>query len=743
MPLSLPSLIFLATAILEAIALVYLYRRVRATSAAANWFMIATITNIALAATCILAGESSSLATSRAWLGINLFINGVAPATLLIFAARFAGKDAWFRTFYGPLFLCLPTFIYLALLQTRLVFDLNRMTVPTFNPVSLGGPLMSLGVLYFMGTIIAVVVILIRYYRTLKDPLKKRETGLIIWSWVGVIFISGLYQGIPESVSHLPYFPLNIPLTAVQFLVITYALARYGLYVFNPSDVASSIVEAVPGVMLVADHTGTILFANHGARQILGYEPGQLTGQLLQCVFPDEKSYKQFSGTVLQPLVQDRKATVELEDIELRDARGHLQPMNVSATCSRDHHGNLVNITLIFLGIAQLKEVQKQLAAEKASVERKVIERTKELSEAQARLAASLGSLPFGFAVVDPNDQIIFSNGTLTHLLGRSIPHDPAASKRALQQVNATYAPSINILDSLHETQAKRQVIEHNIEFGPMFFRFLFVPVVSNENGADIVAGSVLIMEDTTEEKAMERSRDEFFSIASHELRTPLTAIRGNADMMLQYYPEALKDPSLKEMVEDMHNSSIRLITIVNDFLDTSRLEMGKIDFKSTAFDMVELINQTLREYDVTGSRRKLELKLEAPKAPIPLAFADRDRTRQILINLLGNAIKFTETGGVTFRLEPTKQSLRVFVTDTGKGIPTENQHLLFHKFQQAAGSILTRDDTRSTGLGLYISRLLAEGMSGKLDLVKSEVGKGTTFKLELPLETKPASGAR
>jgi signal transduction histidine kinase len=247
------------------------------------------------------------------------------------------------------------------------------------------------------------------------------------------------------------------------------------------------------------------------------------------------------------------------------------------------------------------------------------------------------------------------------------------------------------------------------------------------------MVGSVMIMEDTTEKKVMERSRDEFFSIASHELRTPLTAIRGNADMILEYYKEQLKDPSLKEMVSDMHNSSVRLITIVNDFLDTSRLEQGKIEFKTAPFDVVQLVRDTLREYDVTGSRRKLSLELAEVKGSLPLVMADRDRTRQILINLIGNAVKFTEKGGVTISLEPSDKKMKISVTDTGKGIPVESQHLLFHKFQQAASSILTRDDTRGTGLGLYISRLLAEGMAGSLELGHSEAGKGSTFVVELP----------
>jgi signal transduction histidine kinase len=118
----------------------------------------------------------------------------------------------------------------------------------------------------------------------------------------------------------------------------------------------------------------------------------------------------------------------------------------------------------------------------------------------------------------------------------------------------------------------------------------------------------------------------------------------------------------------------------------------------------------------------------------LPLVHADPDRTRQIIINLVGNAIKFTDKGGVTIHLTTDKQVVKIAVSDTGKGMPLASHHLLFRKFQQASNNALTRDSTRGTGLGLYISQLMATGMHGKLYLESSEVGHGSTFTLELPV---------
>ncbi len=383
--------------------------------------------------------------------------------------------------------------------------------------------------------------------------------------------------------------------------------------------------------------------------------------------------------------------------------------------------------------LGSLEDARTELEQQKGAVEQQVVERTRELAAAQAELEASVRSLPFGFAVIDQNDSVVFFNSLLSRLMGHTISTDAAESKAALQAFSKDYADILDVLGCIHDAQVKRQPIEKHVSKGSQFFRFFFMPVLSGPDAKQVL-GTVLIMEDETEEKAAQRSRDEFFSIASHELRTPLTAIRGNSGMLIDYYGKDLKDPDMKTMLTDIHSSSLRLIDIVNDFLDMSRLEMGKIEFKTEPVDTAELVKQILREYDVTSSHQKLRLTLGPVAKGVPMAQADKERLRQILINLVGNGLKFTEEGGVTIHVAEGKAGrVKISVTDTGKGIAESMQHLLFRKLQQASESILTRDDTQSAGLGLYISRLLAEGMGGTLVLESSELGKGSTFTLELP----------
>jgi signal transduction histidine kinase len=245
--------------------------------------------------------------------------------------------------------------------------------------------------------------------------------------------------------------------------------------------------------------------------------------------------------------------------------------------------------------------------------------------------------------------------------------------------------------------------------------------------------GVVILVEDVTEQTLIERSKDEFFFIASHELRTPLTAIRGNASLMQQYYPQILKDKNLAEIVDDIHTSAIRLIELVNDFLDASALEQGKIQFDIERFSLAGVIDEVLRELQGLANGKGIALIADDSLKHLPKVTADRKRVKQVVYNLVGNALKFTDSGTITVSGQTSGNFVHCTVTDTGRGMAKESQKLLFRKFQQAGSTLLARDATSGTGLGLYISKLIIELLNGKISLERSEIGKGSTFGFTLP----------
>lgn len=380
--------------------------------------------------------------------------------------------------------------------------------------------------------------------------------------------------------------------------------------------------------------------------------------------------------------------------------------------------------------LEEAHELEDKLEVEKESVEHKVQIRTQELFQEKAKLISSIENLPVGFMMVNIEMELMVVNNLAEHMLGGT------KSINLVGEIKKILGAKLDVVEYVKQCGIhKKRVIFDNLERNGKVIRILLSPILTGEKN-DICIGVVILFEDVTEAKIVERSKDEFFSIASHELRTPLTAIRGNTSMILQYMDAQLKDPQLKEMIKDIHESSLRLIAIVNDFLNLSRLEQGKIQFKTISVDIISLIRKVIAEMQGSASEAKLHLTLKESTAPVPRVLADPDRVKEVLINLIGNSLKFTEKGGVTISIDPQKNILKIMVTDTGRGISLKNQSLLFHKFQQAESNLLTRDTTRGTGLGLYISKLMIKGMGGNIILEQSIPNQNTVFSFTLPYVT-------
>ncbi len=234
------------------------------------------------------------------------------------------------------------------------------------------------------------------------------------------------------------------------------------------------------------------------------------------------------------------------------------------------------------------------------------------------------------------------------------------------------------------------------------------------------------------------RAKSEFMANISHELRTPMNAIIGFTDLVLTTELQRTQ----REYLENVHRSGYNLLGIINDILDYSKMEAGKLNIENTAFKLCQLVEQTVDTLAIKAFEKKLELICETdPSLPVQV-MGDPGRIQQILVNLLGNAIKFTEKGEVVVALERGSviqgsdgrrfQPVTLAVKDTGIGIPKEKMDHIFESFTQADST--TTRKFGGTGLGLTIARNLAEIMDGSLE-VQSELGKGSVFTLSLSLE--------
>jgi PAS domain S-box-containing protein len=269
------------------------------------------------------------------------------------------------------------------------------------------------------------------------------------------------------------------------------------------------------------------------------------------------------------------------------------------------------------------------------------------------------------------------------------------------------------------------------------------VAVSPIEDPTGRVTGFLHLSKDITEKKRYEERlkeldtmKSDFVSSVSHELRTPLTAIKGSVDNMLDGLTGELNEKQIRYLGRIKSNTD-RLARLINDLLDLSRIEAGRIELKPARLEVATLardITETLRPI---AAEKMIEFEITPAKGPVT-AWADRDKITQVIMNLIGNALKFTPSlGRITVAIECNGDGwVQVSIADTGPGIPRSEAEKIFDKFYQVASA--DRHKARGTGLGLSISKSLVEMHGGKI-WMESEVGRGSTFFFTLPALRAPA----
>ncbi|GLS45209.1 ATP-binding protein [Methylobacterium brachythecii] len=334
----------------------------------------------------------------------------------------------------------------------------------------------------------------------------------------------------------------------------------------------------------------------------------------------------------------------------------------------------------------------------------------------------------------DDQGRITFANEGFAAMLGMR-PLDLLGSAVQLQVLESS--------ETVQRADGVRQVEERvlPVDGRPRWFSFIEMPVQGTGGaphwlraGCDVTArveATRSLDEAKSRAESANIAKSRFLATVSHEFRTPLNGILGMADLVL----ETGLDAEQRTYVEAVQTSGRALLTLVDGILDFSRIEAGKLDLAAEPFDVAATVEGVVELLAPRAQDKGLEIALDVSEDFLAQRVGDADRVRQILLNLAGNAIKFTEAGGVGVSLSQAEGAVVLSIEDTGPGIPEERIPLLFEEFEQGDGSASRSHE--GTGLGLAITQRLVDRMGGRIE-VNSKPGRGSVFRVILPL---PLSG--
>ena len=425
---------------------------------------------------------------------------------------------------------------------------------------------------------------------------------------------------------------------------------------------------------------------------------------------------------------------------ELTDSAHRIEMGDVTAahqTLRSDEIGVLINSFAKMVQAVQLRERELATAlGESRELASVTSESRRRVEAAHADLLATLETVPAALMIFNPDGGVRLRNRAATDVFGIE-PLNPELRRNYWSRFkrvakDGAPIPPENWISAraLRGETIRNEELEIHHPDGRVFPILASGAPLRNELGH--VAGAVVAFQDIARLREVDRMKDEFVSIVSHELRTPLTSIRGSVQLVLDE-ANSVPDPEHRKLLQIALNNCERLVRIINDILDVSKIESGNLTLRKKAVHVADLVRQSIDV--VAGPARNANVTLDANvPANIRPVMVDPDRIVQALVNLLSNAVKFAPPGStVTTTITGTENVITIAVADQGEGIAPENLNRLFKKFQQVDSSSSRRKG--GTGLGLAITKAIVEQHGGRI-VVDSELHKGTRFSFTLPAAT-------
>lgn len=351
------------------------------------------------------------------------------------------------------------------------------------------------------------------------------------------------------------------------------------------------------------------------------------------------------------------------------------------------------------------------------------------LENEKGRLQQAVESLSDGILMVDTKYKLVLVNRKLEEML--KLPQGPA-----FLDIVSSLSGHLDLRTMMEAVFAhKNELPAREIVFGDKVFEVVLERVLDSKSAKPM--GIVVTFRDITADKSLEKLRSDFNAVMVHELRAPLTTIKSTVEFLQEEGLKTVKTEDLEHHLQVIESTSQAMLELVSNLLDVAKIEAGKFDVICSDEDVKEAVLERTDSFKALAEAKRIKLTVNIAKN-LPLGNFDKIRMKQVLNNLLANAIKFTDAGEVTVKVVPEVVNgnlvdILISVEDSGIGIEPQQIEKLFSKFSQLTDG-RAHAGLKSTGLGLFITRGIVEAMGGKIWVESAGVGLGSTFNFTVPL---------
>jgi len=489
----------------------------------------------------------------------------------------------------------------------------------------------------------------------------------------------------------------------------------------------------LPLAVCTVNPVGTILDVNKAFEKLVKFDSLEIVGKEIENFFLEKEKLNKLQKEIIE------KKEILNQEITLITKEKKEISVNASFSSREDAEGNY---TGYFLGISDISELKKF----QIGLEERIRERTEELIKSREALLNILSDAEEAREIAEierdktltmfenfPEGLMFFNNENKTALINPQINSFFNVNKEKLIGKGIKDLEKISSLSSLVAILGEKlsPVYKKELEITEnLILEISVLPIISL---AGEKIGTLVLLRNITREKIVEKLKTEFVTISAHQLRTPLSAIKWTIRMLLDGDVGKLTDEQT-EFLKKAYQSNERMVNLVNDLLNVTRIEEGRYLYNPEELDMIELIEKTIIPLKEIAERKNLKFEFLKPKEKEIKVRVDKEKISLAISNLVDNAINYTKEGKISiqFEYDSKDKQVKFSVKDTGIGISEEQQKRLFSKFFRGINAI--KAETEGTGLGLFIAKNIIEAHGGRI-WFESEEGKGTTFYFTLPLK--------